>query len=750
MADGQLHNEVKGATFTGPVIQGRDVQMSISSATPVALAGLPSQRVFIGREIELATLADTLRPDRRIGGGAVVISAVAGQAGVGKTALAVRAAQQAVGAGWFTGGVLFLDLHGYDPPDRRVQPWQALAAVLRALGVPGQRIPPTQAERESLYRSILAELAERGRPLLLIADNASTAGQVHPLVPGSNLHRVVVTSRHTLADIEGARLLDLDVLSPAEAADVLRQGLLTARGDDIRIAIDPHLVADLATLCGHLPLALRIAAALLAAEPDRPLTELVEEFADASNRLRALEFGDTLAVETAFDMSYRNLRPVEARVFRLLSLNPGPQVSVEAAAALADLRRTDARRAVAELRRAHLLQRGSDHGWWRFHDLLHIYAARRVELEESGKERAAAMDRLLNYYLTTAEAADQHLDPRVRPADRSTRFATRRQALDWLDVERPNLVAAAIRTGSGHTYGRDLPLTLFRYFDLRKHWSDSISTHRIAIAAAHDHHDRLGEGRALNNLGVMYRQVRRFDEAIACHERALEIFREAGDRLGEGRALNYLGVVYRQVGPFELAITRHERALEIFREVGDRCSEARAVNNLGAMYRLVCRFTEAIACHRQAFEIWHQVGDKYGEARALTFLGMACQQVHRCAEAIAYFQQALVIERELGDRFGEGRSLNNLGVAYRQVRRVDEAIACHEQAMDTWRRLGDRHSEGQALIDLGSALLDVGDEARARRCWERALTIFEKFRDAEATREADRARSLLADLGEPS
>lgn len=747
MAGGpESRNELKGATFTGPVIQGREVQVSISSATPVALGGLPSPRVFVGRDSELAELASALRPQRRAGKTAVVISAVAGQAGVGKTALAVRAARQAVDRGWFTGGVLFLDLHGYDPPRRRVQPDQALAALLRALGVPGERIPPSPEERAALYRSMLAELAERDGPLLLIADNASTSDQIYPLLPGAHLHRVVVTSRHTLADLEGARLIDLDVLNHDDAVDVLRQGLRVARGDDIRITKHPELAGDLATLCGHLPLALRITAALLAAEPDRPLVELVEAFSDASGRLQALEFGDTLAVSTAFDMSYRRLRANQARLFRLLSLNPGPQVSTEAAAVLADLPAWQARPLVAELRRAHLLRLGSERGWWRFHDLLRLYAARRVELEESPVDRAAATGRLLDYYLAVASAADQHLNPRTREQDRSVRFDDRQQALHWLDIERPNVVAAALASGGDGNHACDLPLTLFRYFDLRKHWGDSISTHQRAVSVARDLGDRAREGRALNNLGVVYRQVRRFEDAFTCHRQALEIFRGLGDRYGEGRALNFLGVVHREVGPFEDGIACHQQAFEIFKQLGDPYSEGRAMNNLGVIFRLVYRFDEAIACHRHAVEIWHRFGDRYGEGRALTFLGRACQEVGQFDEAITHYTQALLIERELGDRFGEGRVLNSLGVVYRQLRRLSEAIACHRQAIDTWRDLGDRHSEGQALNDLGNALRAKGNAAQARSCWHKALAIFENFQDAEAAREADRARSLIAEL----
>ncbi|GAB2968891.1 hypothetical protein GCM10027184_17360 [Saccharothrix stipae] len=265
-----MRNEISG-TVIGNVVQGRDVSVSLPAAFPVAVSGLPAQPVFVGRDIELAQLASSLDPAAADTIGApVVVSAVAGLAGVGKTALALRAALDATTAGWFPGGVVMVDLRGYDTPERCVQPAAALASLLGALGTPSEHIPPDQGDRERLWRSLLADRHATGRCMLIVLDNASSAEQVRPLLPGSGGHRVLVTSRDSLADLRGARLFDVDVMSVEYAVELLQRDLAAAHPDDNRIHDDLSAAHQLAHLCGGLPLAIRIAAALLAADPGRP------------------------------------------------------------------------------------------------------------------------------------------------------------------------------------------------------------------------------------------------------------------------------------------------------------------------------------------------------------------------------------------------------------------------------------------------------------------------------------------------
>ena len=309
----ETHNVISGGIQFGPVLQGRDVQaiFQIPAAAPVALAQLPASVAgFTGRDDELTVLSGLLDP--AVTAGPVVVSAVAGLAGVGKTTLAIEAGHAARRQGWFGGGVLLLDLHGYD--EVPVKPGQALDVLLRALGVPAEHIPPGTEARAGLYRSVLAEIPD---PVLVIADNASTEAQVRPLLPGIGSHRVVVTSRHTLAGL-GARLVDVRVLDQLASMALLNAALRIARPGDDRITGDPEAAERLAGVCGGLPLALQIVAALLKADPGRAPGKLADELAVERERLERMRYDDGsggggLSVAAAFELSYRRLEEVSAR-----------------------------------------------------------------------------------------------------------------------------------------------------------------------------------------------------------------------------------------------------------------------------------------------------------------------------------------------------------------------------------------------------------------------------------------------------
>jgi hypothetical protein len=410
---GDTRNLISGGTQYGPVLQGRDFinptfVTNQAAAAPVARAQLPAGVAgFTGRETELAQLAGLLDPAGE--GGAVVVSAVAGLAGVGKTALVVQAGYAAWQAGWFPGGVLFLDLHGYD--DGIVRPGQALESLLRALGVPGEHIPPGDEDGAGLYRSVLAQITE---PVLVIADNASSEAQVRPLVPGPGPHRIVVTSRHTLAGL-GTRQLDVTVLDEVAGMALLDGLLRVGRPEDDRITIDPEAAGRLAKVCGGLPLALRIIGALLVADHALTAGELADELGDEVHRLEALRYDDgawtsALSVAAAFELSYRQLDAQAAGLFRLLPVNPGPDISTAAAAALASQSAGKTRTVIGQLVRAHLIQETtSAAGRWRMHDLLHLYARQLSDTQANTDQRERAIDRLLLYYRSSTGAADAHL-----------------------------------------------------------------------------------------------------------------------------------------------------------------------------------------------------------------------------------------------------------------------------------------------------------------------------------------------------
>jgi tetratricopeptide (TPR) repeat protein len=721
---------ISGGLFQAPVLQGRDIEATfqLPAAPPVALAQLPpSITGFTGRGEELAVLAGLLDPVRAAG--TVVVSAVAGLAGVGKTALAVEAGHAALGRGWYRGGVLFVDLHGYDQAP--VEPSQALDALLRALGVAAEHIPPTAEERAGLYRSVLAEASE---PVLVIADNASAEAQVRPLLPGAGQHRVLVTSRHTLAGL-GARLVDVTILDDEAAVALLDKALRAARPDDDRVSGDRQAAAGLARICGGLPLALQITAALLNADPALSAAELADDLAAESQRLERLTYDDgggtaAPSVSAAFELSYRRLSDASAGVFRLLPVCPGPDVSTTAVAVIAGLPASEARRVLGALGRAHLVEGAA--GRWQMHDLVRLYARRLGDEHADADRREQARDRLLGYYLTMTDAADQHL--RALPGSQvPPEFKDRAEALAWLDAERPSLIAAVTIAASA---GQDqiamqLPLSLGQYFNWRRRFDDMLATTAVSLEAALRLHDQHGEAVARNNLGLALHEMRRFDEAIAAHQDATVIYRKTGDRHGEGTALTILGLALGEVRRFDEAIAAQQDATVIFREIGARQLEGMALTNLGLALREVRRFDEAIAAHQKAVVILRETGDRHAEGTTLNNLGLALQDLGRLEEVIAVHQDAAVIFRETGDRYREGMTLNNLGGALQLAKRFEEAATAHQAAVVIFRETGDRQLEGMALTSFGAALHEVRRFEEAVTALQDAVVIFRETGDQQ-------------------
>jgi tetratricopeptide (TPR) repeat protein len=770
-----IGNTVSGGVQLGPVLQGRDIQATfhLPAALPAALAQLPAPLAgFTGREGELAVLAGLLDPARTED--AVLISAVAGLAGVGKTTLVVQAGHTARLRGWYPGGVLFIDLHGYD--ETPVPPGQALDALLRALGLPAERIPPAAEERAGLYRSVLTHL---GEPLLVIADNASSEAQVRLLRPGAGPHRLLVTSRHTLAGL-GARLVDLTVLGETDAVALLNTALRAARPADDRISSDPGAARRLAGIGGGLPLALQITASILATDPPLRASELADELAVEQARLERLAYDDgsgtaAPSVATAFGLSYRKLADAPARLFRLLPVNPGPDVSTASAAVLMDLPATQVRALLADLARAHLVESAAGApGRWLMHDLVRLYARRLCDEYAEADHREQARDRLLDHYLDTATAAGQRFQalPGMAAPDE---FATQDDALAWLDAERPSLTAAVVlaaRTGRDQ-FAMRLPISLHEYLDWRRRFDDLLTTltvsrdaarrlsdrAREATAQAHLGHaltnlrrfdeaittgqdaaaicretgDRRGEGVALSCIGNALREVRRFDEAITALQDAAAIGRETGDRHAEGKVLNNLALALREARRFDEATTAAHDAVAILRDLGDRRRQGTALANLGGTLQLMGRPDEAIIVHQDALAMCREADDRRGEAVALTNIGYVLRKLQRFDEAIAACRDAAEIYRETGDRYGEGKALNGLGDALWEVGRFGEAITAHQDAITFYRETGGRREEGTALNGLGRDFMGVRRIAAAITAFEKAVAIFRESGDQRST-----------------
>jgi tetratricopeptide (TPR) repeat protein len=627
---------------------------------------------------------------------------VTGLAGVGKTALVVRAARLAIDAGLFPGGVLMVDLRGYDPPERRVTASTAMASLLGALGVPSQHIPPEQSDRQRLWRSIMAERMATGRRILVVVDNASSAEQVQPLIPGVIGHHVLVTSRHSLADLSGARLFELDVLPPEKAAELLLQELTSVNPDDERIDSDAHAVRKLVAQCGGLPLAVRIVAALLATEGEQPFAELAKFLADEKRRLEELDYDGSLAIRSAFDLSYDHLTNDQARMFRLLALNPGIEVATEAAVALAGVSITDGRRLLGQLRRAHLVMPGTRRHRWRMHDLLRLYAAGQVV---DDPERETALIRMFEFYSTATQEAEQHLDRRIPLIDQSNRFADRQEALNWIDIEYSNLVAAVTLAYDveHYTHVVKIPSSLLNYFMLRVRSNDWVTIHKLAVAAAQHLGDRRREAGALHDLGIGYGRLGRPREALEYYHRSLRIHQEVGNRQGQARVQNSIGIAYRKLDQFDEAQAYYERSLKIQREVHDRHGESMALNNLGILYRINGRLKDSLACH----------------------------------------QRSLRIYREVGDRQGEGASLSNLGSTYLRLGHPRRSIRCHEKSLRLRIELDDREGEGITLDYIGDVYHEYLRMDSARLFWKRSLAIFEEMSNTDAKSRCEKLRKKI-------
>jgi tetratricopeptide (TPR) repeat protein len=657
------------------------LEMSEGQAPPTALFQLPPDlAAFTGREAELARL-HALLPEGTAG--TVVISAIAGTAGVGKTALALHLAHELVPR--FPDVQLFVNLHGYDPL-QRLSPGQVLDRFLRALGVAAEALPTDVDEQSALYRSLLS-----GRRALVVLDNASSKEQVLPLLPGSPTCLVLLTSRRRLAALEGALPLDLDIMDPSDARDFLRK-----LAEPRRVDAEPEAAHAIVALCGHLPLALSIAGRRLGARPDWSLTWLAERLADEQTRLKELKVED-LEVRASFAFSYQDLDAPAARMFRRLGLVAGPDFATGVATVLADSSPREAEELLEDLADAHLLEAARTPGRYRFHDLLRLYAREQLQAEEDDQDRDGAVRRMLAWYLDTARAAAPGVDPgrRLLPRDETggraePLFATHVQALAWLEAERANLVATTHQAAESgfHTIAWQLPNALMGFFYLRRHWDDWQETHKVGLTAARAAHNRQAEAWTLTSLGNAYRDLRRSEEAIDCQQQALAICRELGDRWGEGLALNSLGAIYDDLQRPDKAIDCHQAALPIFREVGYRRNEGITLHNLGEACRRLRHLDEAIDYGHQALAIYREIGNRHREGMVLNDIANAYQELGQVDEAIDSLERALKIHRDVGNRWGEGEALQFLGLVLQRTKRADEAPPCLEEALRIFTELG--------------------------------------------------------------
>jgi tetratricopeptide (TPR) repeat protein/transcriptional regulator with XRE-family HTH domain len=736
-------------------------QVQVPETGPVALATRTLPRdvaSFTGRERELAYLVEAVT-DAAVTGGVVGICAIGGMAGIGKTALAVHAAHRL--APQFPDGQIFLPLHGHTPGQRPVDPADALASLLQASGIAAQQIPAGLEPRAWLWRDRIAD-----KRTLLVLDDAAGHEQVRPLLPGTAGSLVLITSRRHLTALEDAQVINLDILSADEAADLL-----------VRLAARPSLhranppVQEISRLCGHLPLAIGMLARQLRHHPAWTAQELAADLAAARSRLELMQ-AENLSAAAAFDLSYRDLTADQQHMFRRLGLHPGADIDVYAAAALSESSIDAARRNLAGLYDHYLISEPS-HGRYRMHDLISEHA-QALAATEPAVYRDAAVDRLLEYYLQATRIASHHLVRRTRPQPHSRRdippsavpdLSKSKDAGAWMHIERANLYAAA-NYAAAHSlseFAVTLPAAMHGYLRHHGNWDQVLTIYRDALDQARQvgnwqaeadvltdigdiqmlsgnypgavtslihaleicrkHADKRGEAHALSILGYVQHQTGENRAATVNLASALKAYHNHNDRLGEASTLAYLSEVQMATGQYDEAKTGLEQALELHYDLGNRLWEAEILNLLGVVQNTIGDYKAAVSSHMRALELQREIGNRIGEAKTTCDLGSVQQANGDYLAAAASFACALEMDRDLGFRHQEAYDLGCLGAVQYLVGDYTTAAATLVHALRLYRDLGIRDGEAEVLNTLGEMCLAADTPSEGRVHHEEALTV---------------------------
>jgi tetratricopeptide (TPR) repeat protein len=674
-----------------------------------ALADVPQQLPaaicgFAGRSIELHKLTAWL--EDIASAGTMVVSAVDGMPGVGKTALAVHWAHQV--ADRFPDGQLYINLRGFDPSGLPVPAAEAIRGFLDAFRIPASQIPRSLDAQAGLYRSLLA-----GRRVLVVLDNARDVEQVRPLLPGSPGCLVLVTSRNQLTGLiaEGAHPLTLDLPTGAEAHQLLEHRL----GPD-RLKDEPIPARQIADFCGRLPLALSIVAARAVTHPQFSLTDLAAELRNSHERLDAFEGGDPAVNPRAvFSWSYQRLSTAAARMFRTFGMYPGPDITIPAAASMASVPVAAARSALAELAWSHLI---TEHvpGRFTFHDLLRAYAIEQAAAQTRAHDHDdEAMHRVLDHYLHTAMTASHRFSPHRSPLQLASpqpgvlpvAVADKKQAIAWFDAEMPVLLALiAFADANGFdAHAWQIPWTLGPFFHRRGRWQDYVATQQTALAAASRLDDTLAVAHSHYLLGNAQSHMKDYDAA----------------------------------GP------NVRQALDMFRELGDRANEGVVLNGLASMLEKQERYPEALAVALDALRMLKAAGHWWTQANLENGVGWLYAHMGQYEDALAHCQRALSLHRESGNRVGAADTLDSLGFVHLHLGDLAQAKAHYDRAIEAYREISSPFGEGHSLAGLGDALLAEGDPAAAAAVLRQAIAILDQLPHPRGDEVRARLRDVEAD-----
>jgi tetratricopeptide (TPR) repeat protein len=659
----------------------------------------------------------------------VAISAIEGCGGVGKTALAVRVCHEL--AAEFPDGQLFVDLRGFDPalPPLTVQ--EALIQLLWALGMDVKTLSDDADELAGLYRTVVA-----GKRVLILLDNAVSSDQVVRLLPGTEGCLTVVTSRNRLAGLvarHGARRLNLDVLSSAEAAALLDRLL----GAD-RVAAEPEAAGQLAELCGRFPLALRILSERLSGFEQQSLAEAVRELRVEQDRLDLLstEEDPAAAMRAVFSWSYQALKPEPQRLFRLLALHPGPELSAEAAAALDGRPRPETRRALDVLTGAHLLEHRPQHRY-RLHDLLRLYAGELTTAIDDPADRDAATDRLVDFYLRSTHQAVSRIRPDViaataaldppEPGSQPMDFADLVAGLAWLGTEQANLplvVEHAAGLGRHRTTWQlvDRLYPLYEWYRTSHEWL-RIATLGLQSALACG--DRYAEGRMRFRRGRGLTDLAEPDGALSELARARALLTEVGDANDVGSVLTLIGLVHSDVlGQFEQAAEDNLLAMRQCAAGGNQDLYALALSNLANCTLMLGDYEHSIELGRTALALHEEQDNPARSANTRGIIAEAELKAGRPEAALPLFAELLDTSAHLLSKYGTISSLTDRATCHRLLGDYPRALADATRAAEVAGE-GFPAFRADALFEMGHTYLDLGDPERTRQLWQQALDILQ-------------------------
>ncbi|MFJ8026315.1 tetratricopeptide repeat protein, partial [Streptomyces sp. NPDC096311] len=688
--------------------------------TPSALASLPELPAeFTGREEDLAFLLDLLDSGSGVERPVVV---VAGMGGVGKTTLAHAAGHETLKQKWFT-GVLLVDLRGYDSQPAQAE--QALDSLLRLLGVSAEHIPPTGPEREVFYRSHLVERARESERLLVVADNASSAAQVKPLLPPAP-HGMIVTSRKALPGI--GRLRSLHQLQPEDAVGLLDLALREADPSDQRVEGDKEAAERIAVACGCLPLALQIVAAQLVQDPGQPLAERAQRLASGEGRLDSINDGER-DLRTVFDQTLNSLLPQQQDLFRMLSLNAGPDISTAAATALTHQTETVTDNQLSQLAATHLIARSSVRGRWQMHDLLgdYAYEKSRAHCQDNRTARRKyeqARQRLTDYYIRLAENADTHIASSGQGKP-SPVFSGRDEALTQLDAECGNLIATAHAEAPSQSTAR-LGFALRDYLEWRHRPQDVLAIGALVLDTCRALGDFHNESGAWHNLGSALDELHRYDEALTAYNTARTLAEQTNNKDSQAGAWNGIGNSRHSLHRFDEALTAYRTAQVLAEQANNKDGQNNIWNNIGNTLEALHRHEEALAAFSTGRTLAEQNNDKDTQAVTWNGTGNALEKLHRYDEALTAYRTARVLAEQTNHKDRQAVAWSNAGSALEKLHRYDEALTAYGTARTLAELTNDK--DGQALVwnNTGSALEKLHRYDEALTAYDTARTLAEQ------------------------